>query len=385
MEENGRTLQLLVKMSEHIIKVNEEEEEPPEMVILQGQIDTSSMLQETMIPKPKPQSTETHKQVECKVCLRKMRSDNLKRHMLKHRELYSLDEDDIRHEIKRRKGLHETREEREQLVRQIAEQEGFPPEYCDIEVPDALRPISIEKELMDDDRVYTRKIEHGRIIASVLEKGSAREDSLSKDNRSVLKLYRKQFSMRNLLLPSTELRLWQQQLMDNISSPSDREIIWVIGQKGNEGKTFFQEYVETFYGYARVVRLDLKMKSANVLHVLTKRPLSTTDIFLFNVPRAVTHESCNYAILESIKDGTAVSSKYNNDVIRFKMPNVVVVFSNHIPNTKELSKDRWKVFRIVKAGLSDITVRIWKSQHGAAQSLKESDVETIDDDDFSKS
>lgn len=34
-------------------------------------------------------------------CLRKMRSDFLKQHMLKHRELYALDEDEIRGEIKR--------------------------------------------------------------------------------------------------------------------------------------------------------------------------------------------------------------------------------------------------------------------------------------------
>ena len=188
--------------------------------------------------------------------------------MLKHRELHTLDEDEIREEIKRRKKLRETREEREQLVRQIAEEEGLPPEYCDIEVPDTLRPISVEKELMDDENIYTRKIERGRIIANIIEKGSTREESLSKNNREELKLYRKQMAMRNLT--NTELRLWQQHLMDNISSPSDREVIWIIGQKGNEGKTWFQEYLETFYGYARVVRLDLKMKTPNVLHVLTK-------------------------------------------------------------------------------------------------------------------
>ena len=115
----------------------------------------------------------------------------------------------------------------------------------------------------------------------------------------------------------------QQQLMENISSPSDREVMWVIGQKGNEGKTWFQEYLETFYGYSRTVRL------ANVLHVLTKRSLGTTDIFLFNEPRALNHESYNYSILESIKDGTAVSSKYNNDVMRFKIPNGRCIFESY--------------------------------------------------------
>ena len=300
-----------------------------------------------------------NKQIECKDCLRKMRSDTLKRHMLKHRELYKLDEDEICDEIKHRKKLRDARED--QLVGQIAEEEGVQHEYCNMETSDTLNPISFKKQLMDDDLIYTRKIERGKLITNELEKGSVREDSLSKDNREVLKIYRKQMSRRNIC--NVELRPWQQQLMENISTPSDREIIWIIGRKGNEGKTWFQEYIESFYGYARVVRLDLKMKTPNVLHVLTKRPLCTTDIFLFNEPRAVNYESCNYSILESIKDGTAVSSKYNNDVMRFKIPNIVVVFSNHMPSTKELSKDRWKIFRIVMAGLKDITLRVWKNQH----------------------
>ena len=50
--------------------------------------------------------------------------------------------------------------------------------------------------------------------------------------------------------------------------------------------------------------------------------------------------------------------------MRFKIPNVVVVFSNHMPSTKELSKDRWKIFQIVMFGLKDITINVWKSQHG---------------------
>ena len=32
-------------------------------------------------------------------------------------------------------------------------------------------------------------------------------------------------------------------------------------------------------------------------------------------------------------------------------------------NTRELSKDRWKIFRIVNAGLNDITIQVWKTQH----------------------
>ena len=130
---------------------------------------------------------------------------------------------------------------------------------------------------MKDGQTYTRKIERGRTICKILEQGSVRENSLSlsTNNREALKIYRKNITIRNL--SNTELRIWQQQFLDNISAPSDREVIWVWGRTGNEGKTWFQGYLETLYGYARVVRLNLKMKTANVLHALTKQPLSTKD------------------------------------------------------------------------------------------------------------
>ena len=112
-----------------------------------------------------------------------MRSDNLERHMSKHRELHTLDEEEIRDEIKRRKKMRETREEREQLVRQIADEEGLPPEYCDIETSDTQDPIPVVEELLNDDQTYTRKIERGRTICNILEQGNAREDSLSLPRR----------------------------------------------------------------------------------------------------------------------------------------------------------------------------------------------------------
>ena len=45
-----------------------------------------------------------------------MRSDTLKRHMRKHRELHNLDESEMREEIKQRKRQKDDREKREQLV-----------------------------------------------------------------------------------------------------------------------------------------------------------------------------------------------------------------------------------------------------------------------------
>ena len=115
------------------------------------------------------------------------------------------------------------------------------------------------------------------------------------------------------------------------------------------------------------------MKTSNVPYALAKRPLSSIDIFLFNAPRAINNEVCNYGVLEAIKDGIAVSSKYNSDVLHFKVPNVVVVFSNARPKMKQLSRDRWRVLRITKRGLNAITNSLWKSQTEAKPNVKTSD------------
>ena len=65
--------------------------------------------------------------------------------------------------------------------------------------------------------------------------------------------------------------------------------------------------------------------------------------------------------------------------MRFKIPNVVVVFSKHMPNTRELSEDRWKIFRIENAWLKDINIQVWKIQHG--NKIFESNLKTANDDD----
>ena len=55
--------------------------------------------------KKRARTENRNKHVECDVCFREMRSDTLKRHMLQHQELPTLDEDEIRNEMKRRQKL----------------------------------------------------------------------------------------------------------------------------------------------------------------------------------------------------------------------------------------------------------------------------------------
>ena len=41
---------------------------------------------------------------------------------------------------------------------------------------------------------------------------------------------------------------------------NDCKIIWIIGRDGNEGKSWFQYYIESLYGSHRVARFDITVK-----------------------------------------------------------------------------------------------------------------------------
>ena len=304
---------------------------------------------------------DRHKKVECKLCFRVMRSDKLNRHMLKHRNLYDLDDDEIRSEIKRRKKLkerNETRKEREQRIIQIAAEEEYTIESSKEQQTSAMDIISLEEELHRTNSKYIERIELGEKIAIIISKGSVREESLTKNYKEALDLYRKQRPRFNNILAIT-LRSWQEQALQLITSPTERKIIWLTGRQGNEGKSWFQCYIEAYYGFHRVTRIDLRIGHANICQVLKKQSLASIDIFLFNDSRSVAGDKLNfYRILEDIKDGLATTSKYNNVNIRFKTPNTLLVFSNIFPNTKKLSRDRWEIYDINSDKLANVSEQV---------------------------
>ena len=76
-------------------------------------------------------------------------------------------------------------------------------------------------------------------------------------------------------------RAWQDQLLYYINNPTSRQVICVIGEKGNEGKTFFQQQIEEQYGTAKVCTMPAKERSIDILHVMRKEVDTTTNVFLF--------------------------------------------------------------------------------------------------------
>ena len=226
----------------------------------------------------------------------------------------------------------------------------------------------LESEILADNKLLDEKIESGEKISKVLTNTNAKEESLSKKNKEAFNLYQSKKFAINPNDDDLKLYPWQQQAIDLMQKPSLREVIWVKGARGNEGKTWFQKYVQSLLGRERVVQLDLKNSIGNIMQILRKLPLSTLDIFMFNDARSGLSETRCYDVLENLKDGCSIASKYSSEIIQFKTPNVVIVFSNADPDMTQLSKDRWKVFYINKDGLSSQEKRLWESRSSRKRS-----------------
>ena len=108
----------------------------------------------------------------------------------------------------------------------------------------------------------------------------------------------------------------------------------------NEGKTWFQKYVQSLLGRERVVQLDLKNSIGNIMRILRKLPFSSLDTFMFNYARSGSSETRCYDVLKNIMEGCSIAPKYSSEIIQFKTSNVAIVSSNAAPDITQLSKDR---------------------------------------------
>ena len=214
----------------------------------------------------------------------------------------------------------------------------------------------IENDLVEKTRKYKLLIKKGEEILNVLKhRDDILEAALDSEDKKALECYKNSITIDN---NNILLRSWQNDLMKHLHNPDDRQVIWVNGSIGNEGKSFFQRYILSLYGSRKVINLDLVKNSSDIFHILSKQDLSCREIFLFNVPRNLSSSDIPYDVLEGIKDGQIICQKYNSRLLKIKTPNIVMVFSNDFPINDVLSLDRWKMLRIINNEL--VTLNGWK-------------------------
>ena len=277
-----------------------------------------------------------HRQRQCAICKKWMRSDNLKGHMKTHKDLLDLSEDELEKELKVRHDVQQEKEEKRQQVVETAQNLG-------LSVPDEVK----ESKVLDKDglrsklekhhKAYLERVLYGEEISNILSEGKICEESLAKEDKHALDLYRQQ--RLRLDINEVILRPWQKDAFNLFKQiPDDRTVHWICDKEGNSGKSWFQNYVQAYFGYTRVFQCDLRMGHRDICHIMRKRSISTIDIFLFNDSRSASGSEVNlYRILDNIKDGQAMASKYDGNIISFKTPNIVMIFSTVYPDLNKLS------------------------------------------------
>ena len=322
-----------------------------------------------------------NKQVSCQICFKQMRSYIVKRHRKVH-DKYKLEVTLQTNEEMCKDlviGLVDNAFEKietqtESITEGLSEERRGLKKALDVNSlnsteSDSINVEALRKSIDKDEKEYKRKIELGSEVYLYIDEAKILQESLSKERLEALDLYIKQ--KQRLDQDNTKLRPWQDDLLKYMK-PTDREVIWVRGINCNEGKTWFQEFLASKFGWSKAVTgMDIKAKNSSLCHALRKRSLVTSNIFLFNVGKAKTEADVNYEVLEKIKDGHIFASKYHSKELRFKTPNIVIVFSNYRPNIKQLALDRWKIFIIQDNELIDFTSKY----------IKPKGVTTISDED----
>ena len=210
---------------------------------------------------------------------------------------------------------------------------------------------TILEDMKSNQKKIELGIEDGEIIKKIMQKENIYETSLGKEHSQAIKLL-------NNIVPkfNTPLRKWQQELLEKLV-PSERDIIWVVGKAGNEGKSWFQKYLESYFGMNRTFNAPINKQSGGLLHTLSKRTYSLIDVFIFNIPRGFDIMDISYTFIEEIKDGNAFSSKYDSKCLTLKTPNIILIFANKPANLCNMSKDRWRMFDIVDDDLIEKNLR----------------------------
>ena len=134
------------------------------------------------------------------------------------------------------------------------------------------------------------------------------------------------------------LKPWQDTLYTELlKKPNDRTVQWVYDPLGNTGKTWFAKFLVV---HENAIRFE-NAKSADI-----KYAYNGQNIAIFDFCRSLENQ-VNYEVIESVKNGIFLSTKYDSQMKVFPIPHVCI-FANFMPDLTKLSDDRWDICEIVR-------------------------------------
>lgn len=138
---------------------------------------------------------------------------------------------------------------------------------------------------------------------------------------------------------SCPLRGWQQEALDLLAVQCDRKILWIADFEGETGKSFLTQWLLTFQQY-QVLGPGKYQDLVYNVDVCAKG-------YVFDLPASVKEEYLPYSLMEKLKDGILVSTKYEGGA-KYTESTKVIVFANIGPDPAKFKKNRLAVYSPVK-------------------------------------
>lgn len=140
---------------------------------------------------------------------------------------------------------------------------------------------------------------------------------------------------RALLFAKANLYAWQTKAVEKIESQSDRKILFIVGEMGNEGKSYFADYLVSTKNALKLTTT----KRVECAFLYTYEPIVVFDM--------VRHDQdfINYGTMEMFKGSTFISTKYKCKV-KYTNSCKVIVVMNQSPDLTKLSSDRYDVMTL---------------------------------------
>lgn len=128
--------------------------------------------------------------------------------------------------------------------------------------------------------------------------------------------------------------------------PDDRTIYWFYEKIGNTGKSSLCKHLKLKY---KNKLISVSGKSKDVIYAISSvlENDEDIDIIIYDIPRS-NIDYISYTGMEKIKDGYCFSGKYESKEILINSPHIIC-FANELPNTGKMSKDRWKIYELIKS------------------------------------
>ena len=203
-----------------------------------------------------------------------------------------------------------------------------------LEIREAIKAGATLEDIRNDDRFVGHAFRYDKAIERFVNhiKLQARQPSAA------------------LLPENPEWRPFQKQVLA-WSSERNRKLLWIVGAKGDQGKSFIGKHQMR---WKDALMMDMG-KLNDMRHIYSKH--LSPNLYV-DIPRTSTLR-VQYGFFENLLDGKLTSGKYDGNVYQFDPPRIVVT-ANDLPEfiregVPTMSPDRWVIWHLKDSVITDVT------------------------------